>query len=370
LAALGHHKLMPPLTAPPTIHEQVAVAAPKHDKLIQILIESEYSSSALHESAVFIATLQSHIAEQQKLVNELDTQRVHDKISHQRLRDSSLRRIAFNVTGKKDDFAERLAREERQYLDSIQELTKAQRGLKILQDQLAEAQETHNGIVAAGAKRKAALQELDELYESIFSGPTYGFPEEDQAELALAEEEHTLEATRTKLEKERKAYAKLEKAGVQLNKVVDYVIEAQMASLRGMDSLGGDVMDKEERAALTSAISHIGFYEGLLQAAKGLVPEVVGIGPVDIPKPYYRGDPYQNNIMREKKFHTLIVGCRQLLGQEVTRLKENKKSSKGRIEKLGSDIDRLQRGLVAAGDNLRKVRRGVFDSIVKGLPPY
>ena len=361
---------MPHLIAPPTIHERVATAATKHDELVHTFTEVEYAPSAFAESAVYISSINSQIAEQQGLVDNLETQRTRNKASHQKLRDSAVRRLAFNVTGKKDNFAELLAREERQYLETAQALTKAEQGLEALKGQLSEAQKIHEDFGAAVAKRKETLQALDDLYESVFGGPTGAFPDEDQAELAVAEVGYALEAVRAKLHKEKQAYEKLEKAGVQLSKVVDYVIAAQYASRKGLESQGGDYMDRDEREALTNAKSYIGYYEGLMQAAKEIIPEVGRVGIVDIPKPYFRGDRYQNSTPRETVFHHLIGICREQVGEEVGRLKENKRLSNERMGKLDNEIDRLEKESGAAKDKLKKVRRDVFDSVTKELPPY
>jgi hypothetical protein len=367
-------------TAPPTTQELIVVAAPGHDKLIRILSNTDYAPSALRESSARVSTLAYQVTEQQSLVSTLEARRLKEKTVHQKYRDSTVRRIVYNVSGRKDNFTDKVSREECQYLKTVEDHDDASRSLADLETQLAEAKEKHAGIEDVEAKRRSALQTLNELYDSIFAGPTPAFPEEDRAELAVAEAGHALEQQQTKLRKEKQALEVLELAGPVLNRLVANISDAIQGSAMVLAGVGhrpsySEYHHKEQNYykqnfAKITARATLEELQKLIQQARAMSSEVEDMAPVTIPKPSYRGDPVLNSFPEQRQSHQTLVRSRGQVLNEVEKLRGGLRKSRWRIEKMEGEVKRLQKELNEGRETLRKVRREVFDSVTGGLPVY
>lgn len=96
-----------------------------------------------------------------------------------------MKRLAFKVSGKKEKFASKQEKEEREYLEAVQKHFDAQQQmdhLKVSAEQTSKRIEELKGIVSVHEK---AQGELDRLYDSIFKGPTPEYPEEDKFEQSV-----------------------------------------------------------------------------------------------------------------------------------------------------------------------------------------
>lgn len=292
-----------------------------------------------------------------------------EKIAHQNYRDSTLRRLAYNISGKKADFTSNLAREEHLYLRTSQRYKDAVRSVADVETKLAEAEKTKAGIEAMGKRRKAALQARDKLYELIFAGPTPEFPDEDRVELAVAETIHSLGELQTKFENEMQALEILGEASVILRKTLNAIFNAERASAESQERTRTNFI-RERRIVLSMAKATVAQLEVLIRQAKALSSEVGSMGPIEIPP-----ENCQISISLSTKhiwleFQRVIEQTRIQVAEENRRLREDMGKSRSRIDKLERQIKNARQELIDGKQRLRQVRQGIFSSVMSELPAY
>jgi flagellar biosynthesis chaperone FliJ len=110
-------------------------------------------------------------------------------------------------------FQEKAQVAETEYTKALQELSRAQTRLKLLETQLREAEREREELQTQAQKHGEAHKNIDELYESLFAGPTPGFPEEDAREGAHLVARQEYERTSVRLVELRRALRLLFRAG-------------------------------------------------------------------------------------------------------------------------------------------------------------
>jgi hypothetical protein len=359
-----------PLTATPTIQEQITDAAPQHDNLVQTIRETEYAALAVRQSKSSTSVLANKLKELQTRASALQIQRDNDKGVLQEYYDSRFRRLAHTIRLKKSDFEHNIKWLESRYKSTIKELEDVRAELTKADTELAEAQQTQVVIEAAEADHKSALKALDTLYEAIFGGPTPGMPEEDQEELAVAEADHKLGELETKLRNEKQALEILDQAAPVLSRLVTHLAKAISASASGLENPGGDFMNDEERVALKAAKAIADELDKLIQQAQAASTAVKGITIVKVPEGHYRGLPWRTNERREIEFYNTLFETRRQAIIRVDGLRQEQRRSRERIEALEQNVKDVQKDLQKGRVRLQEIRRNAFGEVMEGLPDY
>ena len=93
--------------------EAIASNASYHTRLLEIITELGYVSSARKQQASYVEDIEQGIAKSMKRVNELAEKTKKERKEYQTLRDSTARRFAHLVVGKKQQFEAKASKEER-----------------------------------------------------------------------------------------------------------------------------------------------------------------------------------------------------------------------------------------------------------------
>lgn len=93
-----------------------------------------------------------------------------------------MRRLAYEIGGKKDKFEADATREEKEWLDAVAQQLLSKKLLEHLNAKLAETTKKNAELYGVLRVRTVAGLELDALYKSIFGRPTPEIPEEDSKE--------------------------------------------------------------------------------------------------------------------------------------------------------------------------------------------
>lgn len=357
-------------TQAPTVQERIALAAPEHTSLLKTLSETDYAPSALSQSSSYIRTLDAQLAEKRAIASQLDAQRKSEQASHEKYRDSTMRRLAFKLSGKKGEFADRAARGEREYFDAVQGHFVATRCVEEVQAELAEARETRGTIEAAAERRRVAQERLDRLHEEIFEGPTPGFPEEDEVELEVAEARAAYDEVQGRLATETQVLRVVERAGQVMLRALQAMGEAEGASRADVWGLGGSFADLAERSALARAEQSVEQVEMLMQRARGMSREVGSLGPMRIAAGQFMGDVLFDNVFSDLAFHRVIQESAMQVSRAAGRLREEEGKAGERVGRVKVDADAAARRLRGGRERLHEVRQGVFERVAGGLPAY
>lgn len=101
---------------------------------------------------------------------------------HESYRDSTMKRIAFRVSGQKEKFASKQEKEEKEYLQAVQKHFSAQQQMDHLNSSVEETAKKIEELQGLEKVHQNAQAELDKLYDSTFKGPMPEYPEEDRME--------------------------------------------------------------------------------------------------------------------------------------------------------------------------------------------
>ncbi|KAB5572576.1 hypothetical protein GE09DRAFT_677555 [Coniochaeta sp. 2T2.1] len=352
-----------------TIENKIRDAAGRNRELLNILAQTDHALPALEQQQRYVADLQNELAKITKRLTELGSTRRKELKEHENYRDSVMKRFAFKVSGKKEKFEQRAAKEERDYFEALQQEHQATETKKSIETLLAEAARVQKTIDADVARHNQAQRELDSLYDSIFKGPTPGFPEEDAKEKELAETAQQYHDARTKAEKEGQAVKILRDAQTSMANALRAMQEALRYSTRDMFG-GGSFTDMMERNALSQAEQRVAYARMLVDQARRFSPAIAQLPRVNIAQGSLMSDVFFDNIYTDMMFHQRIEQstaevqrCAMVLERELQAAANRQRELLAGVE---AKVKRLEECRVA----LQKTRQGLFDRLGEAPPPY
>jgi hypothetical protein len=330
------------------IHTKIQQAAHQNEQLLRGLEETDSAPSQLKQQNAYIADLESQIANTTKRVNDLKKKTATELKDHEKYRDSTFRRFAHKASGKKDKFAEKAAKEEKDYFDAIQAQKSAEDELAYVKQLRGEA-ETRKNEITAQTKRHDALQaELDALYNSIFAGHTPEFPDEDRKEEACnAAHAHVQDVTQ-RLERERHILFLLGKTVVKLSAAREFLDVAY--SMSQYDMFGGGTMaSMQKRNYLEQAESAIQQVRMLQQQIKQVAPDIPALGQLNIAMGSIWSDVVFDNIFTDMQMHTQVQ-------QSITQVDRAGNKCSDIIRQRETQEKQLQSEVKQAGEKLQFAR--------------
>lgn len=355
---------------PPTINDQINYAATENNALLKTLSETDYATAAAEQNKHYIATLTQQIRDKKKEVEALSSVRLKEKSEHSKYQDSTMRRLAYKMSGKKGEFEQKAAKEERDYFEAVQAHFEATRSLEALQKTLKEAEQTKQEMQTALVTHQAASAALDRLYASLFDGPTPGFPQEDEVEQEVKSTESRYHEVQGALSNEKQVVNILLRAREIMGVALTNMYQAESASRADIWGIGGSFADLAERSALARAQEAVYRVEQMMEQARRLSGEVQPLGPMTIASGDFMTDMLFDNVFSDHAFHMRIKQSSAQVVAASKRLLMEIEKGQQRVAHWQSVADRQGRTLAQARDKLHKIRRGVMDSVAGGLPEY
>jgi hypothetical protein len=200
-----------------SLEDKIRDTSERNVELLNILHQTDSAIPDLQAQKRQVADLERQVAQQAERLKQVGYRRKQELREHEHYRDSVLRRFAFKIGGKADKFEARAAKEEREYFDVLQEEHQADVMKKNLDEMLADAKTVRGELEIRAATHVEAQRDLDSLYESIFTGPSPGFPEEDQRERETSNALRIYKEARSRAEGEGQVVNILTQAQTRLN---------------------------------------------------------------------------------------------------------------------------------------------------------
>ena len=340
-------------------------AAARNAELLAVLAETDHAVPDLLAQNRLIEDLQAQAREAAARVATLDSRRKKELAEHERYRDSVVRRFAWKVSGRQEKFAERAAKEEREYFASLQMEHQGKQMAAHLDEALAAAVGARGALQAAADRHTAAQQDLDRLYRGIFQGPSPGFPEEDAREDDCAQAGRVYGDARRRAEAEGLATRLLADARRRLQNALGAMDDALRASRRDMYG-GGTFHDMMERNALHQAEMHVAGARMLVLQAQGQSPAVRDLPPVTIAQGSLMSDVFFDNIFTDMAFHEKIERSAAEVHHCALALEEQLSRSQARHAALGDEVGEKGRLLETSRVALQKAREAAFKRTLQG----
>ncbi|KAK1753574.1 hypothetical protein QBC47DRAFT_386762 [Echria macrotheca] len=345
-----------------SLEQRIASAAAQNKALLQTLSETDHGGPALTQQQHLIADLRMSLADSDRRVDYMAKRRLKEFHDHEKYRDSVLRRFAYKATGRGGRFAERAAKEEKEYFAALQVEQQDQAMNREIRAKLADACRVADELKDLAAKHDAAQQELDKLYEGIFGGETPGMPEEDEKERVVAAARAQYLSAREKAEAEAVAVRLLGEAQRKMRGALASMDEALSASRFDMFSSGAfaDVM---ERNALHRAQNEVMAARMSAMQAQRMSPLVGDMPHVDIEQGHLMSDVFFDNIFTDMAFHEKIKDSEARVAQAARYLDGMAAAAKQRQNEMDGLMRMKETDLQKARAALQKEREKAFEKV-------
>lgn len=341
-----------------TLQTKIQEASARNSELLHLLHDTESAVPDLAAQTRYVDDLEQQFAEATRKLRELGEKRKRELKEHESYRDSVMKRFAYKMGRKTEQFEARAAKEEREYFDALQEEHQAGVATKNLGVMLDDAKAVRADLEAAAATHARAQADLDNLYDAIFAGPSPGFPEEDEREAATDAAVRAYQESRARAEAEGQVVAILTRALQRLHGALLDMQDALQASRADLFG-GGTFADMMERSALSSADAQVQQARAMVRQAQRVSPLVRNLPPVKISQGNLLGDVFFDNIFSDMAFHDKIKQsnfevnrCAQALGDDVGAAKQRHRDVSRQADQKGAAVKearfRLQKAREAA----------------------
>jgi hypothetical protein len=345
-----------------SLEDRIRDTSERNVELLNILHQTDSAIPDLEAQKRHVADLERQVARQAERLKQIGYRRKQELREHEHYRDSVLRRFAFKMSGKADKFEARAAKEEREYFDVLQEEHQAQVMKKNLDEMLADATTVRCELEVRAATHLEAQKDLDSLYESIFTGPSPGFPEEDQQERETSSALRAYQEARSRAEAEGLVVNILTQAQTRLNGALMSMEDALHASRRDMYG-GGTFSDMMERSALNKAETLVRQATALVTQAQRASPMVRPLPPVRIAQGNLLGDVLFDNFFSDMAFHEKIQQSNLEVRNCAQSLTTDLISATQRHTELLREADQKNEVVRQARVLLQKAREKVFQRV-------
>ncbi|KAJ7153434.1 hypothetical protein C8R43DRAFT_885487 [Mycena crocata] len=349
--------------------EAILQNAAYHAQLLASIAELDYVPSALEHQTSYLANIEKNKQQTSAKIKLLEKKTNKERKEHEALRDSTARRLAAKLTGRKEKFEAKASKEEREYVEALDQEIQEKRSLETLDELLVAGKEVLADLQGKEERYKLTKQDLADLYRKIFDGPTQAYPEDDRLEQQLAQVQGRYNAIQGFLNQESQAVNLLKLANSTLIQCSSKMQEALSYSQFDMFG-GGGVADMMERNALSAAEGLSNQAATLVQQAMFASPQVQPIGEVRIAHGSIISDVLFDNIFTDMAFHG-SQSLPQISSTEklIRNLTNQLAAAKARTAAIGEDLRSAADDLTRARGALDSFRRSVFDSLSGNIPP-
>ncbi len=332
------------------IEQKIREASSHNEQLLATLRETASAEPSLEEQERRIASLRGAIDASDDVLRRLDRKRREELKDHASHRDSVIRRWAYAAVGSKDKFAARAAREERSYLEALQREHHGEERRTQLDVMLAEAARAREELLAQRARHQQAQGELDRLYDSVFAGPSPGFPEEDEMESIADAALQTYHDARVTAEAESEAMRSLAETAISMQAAREAMRDALRRSRVGVYT-GGAMRGTIEREALGLARLHVACSYKLVDQAMRWSSHVPPLPPVRMPQ-----EAGTSEVFTGLGFHEKVRQYLRDVDACADAVQWNLNSARNRHARLLADRDQKAQSLEKARQMLQKMR--------------
>ncbi|KAJ6578810.1 hypothetical protein DFH09DRAFT_1148375 [Mycena vulgaris] len=352
--------------------EAVVQNAPYHAQLLAAITELDYVPPALTQQQSYIAGLETEAKRAVGKIKALEVKTKKERKEHEALRDSTARRLAAKLTGRKEKFEAKASKEEQEYVEALEKEMQEKRQLAMLEGMITEAKAVREDLEGKAQRHRLTKEDLAELYHKIFDGPTQAYPEDDQLEHQLQLAQTRYNEIQGFLNRESQALSLLQSANSALLSCHSKIQEALSYSQWDMFG-GGGMADMMERNALSAAEGLAMQANMCVQQARMASPQVLPIGEINIAHGSIISDVIFDNIFTDMAFHDKIKASARNLEAVQLNLTIQLDAAKRRTAAVGADLSAAADALTGARAALDGFRRNVFDSLsgnIPSLPAY
>jgi hypothetical protein len=353
-----------------SLYDDIAHVKDRHAQILTELSTLEDAPDALRSHEAFLADLQEHLANADSSLAEIHARTRVGRERHEKYRDSTMRRLMYRATGKREQFEEKADDEMRSYYSALEQENKLRAQRDMLEAQRSEALAEKQSLEEGCVRRVKLRAELDAMYERLFSGPTAEFPEEDAQEETVRSAKSRHHSLNKELNNHRKALQCLARAQVTTKEALLFVFEARKACERDMLGFGGTLADFRRANSLSNAQQKVSQTQMLVNQARGLDPDVPQLPTMDIVQIDMISGILCDNYIFNMNYLNMIYHsfdqvkvAEEFLASVFRAAKRREQHLKNEVEDTAGDLENAQR-------KLHRVREEAFMNAADPPPPY
>ncbi|KUJ09724.1 uncharacterized protein LY89DRAFT_627975 [Mollisia scopiformis] len=350
-----------------SIRDRLQSAAAENSRLSQTRSETAYSVSAYQQSQNYVGNLKKQISIEENKLADVNEQVAREYEDHQKYRDSHMRRLAYNLGGKKEKFAEQATKEEKEWLDAVALQLRTKKGLEGLNRTLADATKASADLLAIVKVHNRAGVERDALYNSIFEGPTPEMPEEDAKEREVREAENNFNVDQLLSSTETQARAILGDADKFLKRAMGDIQDAGSSATADVWGVGGTFAEMAENNALSRCQQNVSQVEMLVTQAQRVQPAVGHLGDMRVAQMDFMSNVVFDNIFSDMAMRDRIHESMGQLSHAQSNLNREMQAADQRISRAQSEVTRAKSVLDRQRSELQQVRAAAFERLANGM---
>ena len=342
-------------------------AASRNHELLSVLAETDYAAKTLQQNSSYITDLEAQTKATEKELRKLHAITEDERKDHVKYRDSTFKRYAHKLGGRKGEakFASKSEKEEREFLEAWQKEREAEERKAELQRALNTANEDRQRFESEKARNESAQRDLDQLYASIFSGPTPDLPGEDQLESAVQYARQHFEQVQSQSNADSAALDALRRTETRMqiaSRSMNQALDASRFDIMG----GGTFADMMERDALSQA--SVGISEALrhMDEARRLQPAITHLREIHVDMGHFVSDVMFDNIFSDMAQHDRIKASNNQLLEAMAQLKEQITLQTQRAQNSKLALNQGKSSMEEARKELQNIRAEAFERIAGG----
>jgi hypothetical protein len=385
--------------------DRIRAAAAEREQLLSVITATDDTAANLTQLKLDIAALKNPCYDAHALYSELNARIEREQKEFEDLRDSRTQKL-FGGSKYKD----KLTKEENDVTELLEWQAKADKARKELDVKLDEMKELRQKLEHMVEQRIQALNDLDNLYVSVFNGPSPGHAEEDKLEAQVKAAKEVIAKSPHSFSffwpsaNTLKIFNPIQNSYSQVASVVNYITMARArvtfaagsaakalkisesdifdlkagASIRANRNFNSAVADRQEREHLNWVRRSLAEASQFLAMAHEFDPEVDGfVMPkvADGKSVAGRLDDWINTPVTDYFFHREIqvtaegiVMAGAIVDEQLRFAEEKKKVWTEKRDAAGKDLKQ-------AREELHQLRARLFEDAVNGerastVPPY
>lgn len=344
--------------------QHILASATQNTHLLSTLSRTDHAPSEYAQITQYQSSIEKIISEQEQRVKILAARSAKEQQDHKEYQDSTVKRLAYKLSGRKHKFIEKEEKEHREWLNAIQNELEAKRHLDHLNDTLQDAKSKTASLKPLVEEHNAAQAELDTLYNTIFSGPSPDFPTEDTKEHMLSLAKDSFDEVQLRLSTESNVLSILQNASTVMNQCVATLDDALQSSTMDAWGIGGGFVDMAERSSLAQAQSLSSQVAMLVSQARQMQPAVQPLGPMNIAQGNLMSDVIFDNMFSDLKFQGKIKESKRQVITARSRLIQETKHSSERLTNLRGEVEEKKQILETKRKDLQDERAALFEKVV------
>ncbi|KAF8900432.1 hypothetical protein CPB84DRAFT_1815383 [Gymnopilus junonius] len=348
--------------------EVIVANADYHTRLLSTIAGLDYVPAAKEHQINYIKDLETQLTGSRNRVAQLAQKTKKERKEHEALRDSTTRRLAHKLLGKKEQFEAKESKEEREYVEALEREMTERDKQNAIQQLLNEAKVVLVDLREKEVQHQSAQAELHALYSRVFDGPSEAFPEDDRLEYDAVDAQRQHETIQGTLNAESRAAELLARATMVMDMCQKNIQEALGYSQYDMWG-GGSMADMMERNALRNAQANASQVEMLVDQARRISPIVQPVGRVNIAQGAIVSDIFFDNFFTDMAFHNKIKQSAAQVLLANQRLRVERDAAKTRADAAGAQLLRAAKVLDSRRKELFDFRRATFESFAAQNPP-